>query len=964
MVKREICLSVLVQLPLIRYSRFGTIIRIQASKYISQEERIDLVFDVFVSELVPAKLTQFFDISANNKGDFVLLTSQSCCVVAKIPWEKSLNKSIKPNSHSEQTGKEFGNPHKIEGFGVKMPSHTYGLFEDELDSFGESLITNSASGNTYGGLGSSLKQQVYEIPVIVGHLVLNTGKRLANSKTISDSSCSIVKSLWYHLDDYTVFILTNSDTANKNDDYMNKSEIITLDLIALANKDYIFNGEDDEVLRDKLGNINEEISEFSSRFRIAHKNSNSVDFVFGRGPDIWNMLTVYVLLDNYRIVSICPVITNRMRLPYFAYETLYSSMVEQEFLSNAEDFLNESSQQFDDCLYKLLKLLLSDLRNPVDESGNIIETVLSLDIPKESFLIISDLLKPVPIELEIKREKIEDTSNNEEADGTGTGGSSKTLKFASVTNFPLSVFLIINSELKIGLFISSYLSLPNFKTTNNPNISQDFSSSNKDPNYHIEKNLALTCLQSCSLSQRSKVSLGGNLHAEAHPLKLYDGTLSNSSKEDDDAHEEESALFVVGVLVNSTFSIVYIDWLHYLFSFYSQFDQENAGLERGNKVVAPISDKIEMIRRHIQENTEVSVSDLLLSSDVDLSLSHLSFRSRYSDQSLGGISENEGGASTLKPKINREIAIAELFYPSKPLLSGKVVKEADAGSTESLAENDKVLVNSMFDQLPEMAGSELLGIKRASKEFSLDKGFIKELAFDKPSRENNVQIEYQLEKLDQISYETLMNNSKCYIERLNNMKNNIKLIENEQDVSKYHLELLKLLNDYNTNVIAKINDSRRPILGMLENIKPRLSLMNELKEDIEATSDLIKKRQEEIDQKIQKTLEVTNQINDQISRVRASMLEELNFQRLQYNQDVILPELLLMLSNVQLELCSCIISISEEKTHTQDEFETTSSYRREFESYLKHNKSVLENFQAIQTKILELSNRITNSSES
>ncbi|OII71239.1 uncharacterized protein cubi_01714 [Cryptosporidium ubiquitum] len=1142
----KICCRIISQIPLIKYSKLGIIVRIQASKFISENDQINSVFDIYVDELVPSKSNIFFDISVNNgQGDLVLLTSESCCVVAVIPWNRNIesfqrmnkiynsrctsssgsgsgscsssnynsnsssssssssssastsntnsNSSSNPNPNSSSSSSSNFNfqpesrfnsdystnntGHGQQGLKIKRPSHAYGIFEEnDLELFDNSdkpVINNTHNHKSQTNDETKQDTVVYEIPLVTGIIILNFFNIQTKDNglyTVKNNKTYIIKSLWYHLDDYIVFILTK--TKNKS------PKLIALDLISIINNNEELNSKisynkqfqsfiGNSTYIDDIGNtlISEDNNYICNYFDLKFNNNNNnnfgfdynpVDFVFGRGPDVWNILTIYVLFEENIILTLCPVIMNRMKLPYFAYQLLYTTLLEQEFLLNSKEEMMKKDFHYDENLHNTLNIVLGDLRNPIDECGNIIEKVLYVDIPKETFLIISSILKPIPIKLKIIWEC--EKENN-----------IKSGKLISITNYPLSVFAILGSNLEIGLFISSYLSLPNYEDTYNynriQNIKDEKEEEEEDTEYDF--NLILKCIQKSKIPQnflkygnkkKNNQEIGGYIENNVDNgdedengdgdgdeitkkiisrFKFYDGLYFSSNKNNFETEKtindeknniyknfgieknyvkkdlnnsdtyqvtnylnsnNDQPLFVIGISMENNIYIIYIDWLHYLFTLYSTIESDI--YDDDNNKVLPVYENIEVIRKCINSNQELKIIPLNNNDNINLKNTNLSFNSYY------GINNKD------KKNINRNKVYIEFIYN----LNKYVNIDTNININTDINNNkfDYILCNPDYDELPEMSCNEVYNIKSIRKEFNISDFINEDLSrnsgiemkknddnYDdddnnknKNNNNNNnnnnsliTEIDYQVNKLNEYTQESLLIEMKNYNEKFNLLKNDLKSLNNEQEISEYYLKVLKFLNDYNSNILVKLNSSTKPILNMVDNIKPRINLMEELKDDIEKTNEKIKQKEEEIQNKIQSTLEMNNNINKRISKIKKLFLQELNNQRIQYNQDVILPELLLMLSNVQLELCSTILNTfnnnndilinnlnvsgngngNGNNNHTGNNEDCdmlkVNIFTNEFNNYVNYNKFVISKFQNLQNKVLELNRIVCNYSK-
>ncbi|KAK9172406.1 Uncharacterized protein cmbei_500210 [Cryptosporidium meleagridis] len=1035
MVEKIFC-RIISQIPLIKYSKLGIIVRIHASKFVSEDEQVDLVFDIYIDELVPSKSNVFFDISVNNsKGDLILLTSESRCVVAHIPWEKNIGEFKRINnifnsgsSSSISDSNPNSNPSpkstinlnsslpnasakKQHPIKFKRPSHSYGLFEEdyEINNFHHSnqdseynrefhsdnystnrpmSISSQNSKSQVANQSSSKRENnnlyVYYIPLVTGITVFNA----LNLKTKdhhdqvfhsgNNNQSNIIKSLWYHLDDYIVFLLIKSSNNNNK----STSKLIVLDLISVINSK-------NEANPQSLYNIENNfiVNYFSTNNYHDDNHEAPVDFVFGKGPDIWNILTIYILFEDNTIFSICPVIMNRMKLPYFAYQLLYTHLLEQEFLLNSKDeLIDKTDFCYDENLHNTLNILLGDLRNPMDESGKIIEEVLQVSISKENFQIISSALKPIPMKLFISW-KLE---NHELKDV-------KSLKFISITNHPLSVFVILGSNLEIGVFIASYLSLPKFQDNNESNSNQRKTSAfvlNKQmDSFQLEDiqdefNFTLECIQKSKIpldfetsskepsNEENKQEL---LEKIISKLRFYDGIhFYNTSGTDIVNININKPLFIVGISTESNLFVIYIDWLHYLFTLYSTIESEINYQDEDNKVL-PVSENLEIIRKCIDSNPELKIHQLISFNDfkdycnTNFNNTCLTFTSNYCIGTTNG-----------KNNIDRNKVEIEFIYN---LNSNSNNSQNENGDSKSY-----ILCNPDYDELPEISNDEIQNTKSIKREFNI-KDFIDLDNIDNESnidRNNNdsetTQVDYQLSKLNEYTQESLLTEMNKYYSKFNLLRNEIKSIKSEKEISEYYLNVLKFLNEYNSNIILRLNNSTKPVINLIENIKPRINLISELKEEIEKSNEEIKKREDEIQLKIKNTLEISDSINERILRVKNLFIQELNNHRIQYNQDIIIPELLLMLSNVQLELCSAIFNsfnsnldristkngnddgpfgINNEKCKSYDELDQQkiSSLNNEFNNYLKYNKFVINKFQNLQNRILELNRIVCNYSK-
>ncbi|KAH8583915.1 uncharacterized protein ELE39_002673 [Cryptosporidium sp. chipmunk genotype I] len=1084
----KICCRIISQIPLIKYSKLGIIVRIHASKYISQDDyQIDLVFDIYIDELLPSKSNIFFDISVNNnQGDLILLTSETCCVVALIPWDKNIgefekinkiyNSSSNFNSSSSSTSNSkplinLNSSLNITDKGqsilkIKRPSHSYGLFEDEeeqeqkqqeqeqkqrqkqkqeqdnntgpnhlndnnkhykeLNDYENSnqhkvsykFLNNNQTNKSQLTNELYLKQEnngifVYNIPLVTGIMVfnsLNLNNKNHNNKIhhFTNNKSYIVKSLWYHLDDYIIFILIKS--INNNNSNYNKisSKLIALDLISIINSKHEINSQtfyniNDNFIVNYYDTTNNIHIKDNTSIDIIHgtninssNNKTPLDFVFGKGPDVWNILTIYVLFHDNTISSICPIIMNRMKLPYFAYQLLYTNLLEQEFFLNSkEETINKQNFHYDEKLHNTLNILLGDLRNPTDESGNVIEEILQVNISKDHFQIISSILKPIPIQLVISWE----LENNEY--------NIKSLKFISITNYPLSVFVILGSNLEIGVFIASYLSLPNFQDTCNFNLIQNKNNSfvintqiQQDQVEDIEDNFnfMLRCIQKSKIPLNNINSNSNNNDDEEliriiSNLKFYDGihfstiiTNSNANNtsisgnnivNNDSTYintnnsDNNKPLFIIGISTENDLFVIHIDWLHYLFTLYSKIESDINYQNDENKVL-PVSENLEIIRKCINSNPKLKIYDLLSFNNMDdydtnFNNTYLTFISNYCISN----------ANSNINKIDRNKVNIEFIY--------------NCNSNNNRNWNNKcyILCNPDYDELPEISNTEIHDTKSVKREFNI-KDLIDFDNIDNNDKSEILQVDYQVNKLNEYTQEWLFVEMKNYYNKFSVIGNEIKSIKNEKEISEYYLNILKFLNDYNSNIILRLNNSIKPIINLIENIKPRIDLLNELKEEIEYTNKEIKRKEDDIEFKIKNTLEMSNSINERILKIKNLFIQELNNHRIQYDQDVIIPELLLMLSNVQLELCSAILNsfnnsndfiainngndddddnnnnnslIGKCKEYDDNDIQKINIFTNEFNNYVKYNKFVINNFQKLQNKILELNRIVCNYSK-
>ncbi|KAJ1608548.1 hypothetical protein OJ252_2487 [Cryptosporidium canis] len=972
--QERVCCKILGQIPLIKYSKLGVIVRIQASKCVpDDDDNIDLVFDVYIDGLVPTKSNSFFDISVNDgRGDLVLLTSEKCCVIAEIPWSKRIVSTKLTSRRSSSIGNKVDLGSNPAGRGqrvmnVKRPSHTYGYFEDEDDN-NQELINDMSTGinNSHKILiGNSEKDLIFEIPTVTGIIILNLSTLSSDNGQISDRNTSslIIKSSWYRLDDCVVFILAK---------IKNSTKLIALDLISIVYQDHNKDLKDSNIdqfdtdisggLGDLLKSFDNNIS-YNDKVHVCNlfdlsfsdeiigyntrkdkgtgiiKYDNPVDFTFGRGPDVWNMLSVYVLFDDNRILSLCPVVINRMRLPYFAYEALYSALLEQEYLYSSTEEVLEKEFQYDKSLHGTLSVLLGELRNPIDGSNNIIEQELHVDISREAFMLISRALKPVPVQLSI---------NWNCQDSTPI----KSMRLCSVTNYPLSVFLIFGSNMEIGVFISSYLSMPNFKDTRNCNAIQDIEQTSfKNLGIDLDGyfNFKLECIQRskipASYSEESKEEAYPNFRflLGSQPDPLDDPQIRNTQ---DGITNYEIPLFIVGAATENNIHIIYIDWLHYLFTLYSTIESETHKNNDKNRVL-PISDNIEIVRKCINSENKLNIHNINPNSNAnpltDLHNTHITCIPKYDNN------------------LNRNTISIEFIY-----------MQSGANQEKKNSKHGHLLVNPDYDELPEEDSRLLYNTESTRRDFNIsdfiDKDFINKQTSKSDVIKETTQLDYQVNKLNEYALESILQDLNNFTNQFQLIKDKNKPINNEQDASQYYLRSLRFLNDFNSKILVKLNNLAGPVLNLVDNIPHRINLMKELKEDISKTNEGIKEKESEIQHKINNTLDNNKEIHQRIARIKNLFLQELNNQRLQYNQDVILPEILVMLSNVQLELCSTIINIVDNGTNQDvcindlDGFDQSKSniLNYELNSYLAHNKSVMENFQNLQNKVLELNRMVCN----
>lgn len=1035
----KICCRILNQIPLIKYSKLGIIVRIQANKYISESEQINIVFDIYVDELVPTKSNIFFDISVNNgPGDLVLLTSESCCVVAKIPWSRNIGstKRINNNIPNMNKGSSPSSGSSLQqGLKIKRPSHTYGFFDEEdLELFEDPSkqvsSSISASGDVYGQISSQVgadnaeKDIMFEIPLVLGTMLLNLGEAIQeedkSSVCVRNGPCSIVKSSWYHLDEYIVFVLARFNKGS--------SKLIALDLASVVsskeeetslNTNSGLDTVSVENNQQKSSNLNHETSHdnysfykqnsficniFNLKFNknikgtdntgiiigstvnIEEIENDPVDFAFGRGPDVWNMLTIYVLLESNLILAICPVVMNRMRLPYFAYEVLYTTLLEQEYLASSSEEILSRDFRYDEDLHHTLGVLLGDLRNPMDESMNIIEEVLHVDISRDVFLLISNKLKPVPVCLRV-------VWGLRGEDGLPEDTETKSLRFVSITNYPLSVFVIFGSNLEIGVFIASYLSLPNYKDTLNCNSMANSNAqekNNRKDDVEDSFNFKLECIQRSKVplespaSNSEKKSGQEDKEEEEETVKRFVSSLkfhdrldfaanpkeSNTTKRLNSHLNNEKPLFIVGVSTQRSFYVIYIDWLHYLFTLYSKIETELSEDEK-DSLVLPISDNIEVIRKCISSNPQLKMHNIVSSSqkeEVSFQNTYLTFVSNYTRKKPNQECNKE---------FNKNIIYIEFIYT---FINNLTNTDTDTDTGINKEGKYFLLYNPNYDELPEITSFQLYEMNLAKKEFDIS-NFI-DLINEQDQVENEKaiiitsQLDYQVNKLNDYALERILEEMSNYTRQFKSLKDKIKSppIQNEQEASEYYLGVLRFLNDYNSKVLIKLNNSTGPILNLVENITPRMKFMQELKDEIIDTNSKIKQRHEEIEEKATIALEMNHLIHQRILKIKNLFLQELNNHRIQYNQDVVLPELLLMLSNVQLELCSTLLNVFNHNTGTagtttnfyssikDNEQAVTdaiklNTFSNEFCNYIDYNKSVIDNFQNLQNKILEL-NRI------
>ncbi|KAH7649062.1 hypothetical protein FG379_001651 [Cryptosporidium bovis] len=968
----RVCCRILSQIPLLKYSDLGIVVRLQASRYISDDDNNTVIFDVFVNDIVPTKSTYFSNISVNGSGDMIQISSLSCCVVAVIPWkENSIN--IKRLSTNKKEKKFKKIPHK------------YGLFEEELNEIelNNELINKIDIGNNCHNSIAG------EIPLIKGITVLSiTGTSILQLNI--DNNPNLICEKWYNLDDYTLFILLNETYMGYS-----YSRILIFDLINLIN-------DDNEEVNDDIFLVNE--FEFKTSI-VEGMTVFPVDFSFGRGPDIWNMLGLFLLFDNNTIKTICPVITNRMKLPYFAYEVFFSSLIEQEFIFEAKNNVIDANSdsdlsefKYDKCLYDVLVLLTNDLRNPIDDkTGEIIDDHIQINIPIETYKLNLKDCFPNQVELKLNWEPHFQSDLND----------IKSTKLSFITNYPLSVFIVINSKNIIGLFTSSYLSFPSFK---------------QNKNNELESDNFLLLVQSYTIPN-DWCPL--NNSTERNNIVIYDKFKYDKNISND---KVDKTLFTIGISIFDTLAIIHIDWLQFIFSLHLNCNSANSNeykicnecKECGDKQLK-IYNNIEAVRAYLDENKELSIYKLCNVEFLNLSECCLGFTASFRHEFSG----NNENCCNLEQKLMNENVNVKFIYPfidNKNINSvnpNGLSSASDANSEYKNAKfNDAKLVSLKYDELPFVTYNDIFLIKSVNKDYFLSKKLLEKIKLlSKNTTYSDKSDDFKIYNTE----EKIINNKnmvdsiceydtekvfKYYFENLKKIKSEFKNINDTEEITNYHLKLLKLFNELNKAVLVRINSQLTPITNLMYNIKSRIKLLKKLKSNISKTHTQIANNEEKINKKIRDTIENSERLQERIKNIKKMFVHELNIHRIKFNQEVIIPEILLMLSNVQLELCSCIVNVFNSNYNSTNhnkntnlgqtasgieteassgfgvgvkveaEYETgiegastiqgnngvnhlnnhdyMNDINAKLQNYINHNKSVLDRFQSMQTKVIEL----------
>ncbi|KAH8739069.1 hypothetical protein FG386_000936 [Cryptosporidium ryanae] len=988
----NVCCIILNQIPLMKYSDLGVIVRVQASRRASNSGGSDnVVFDVFVNDIVPTKSTHFRSISVNNSGDMIQLSSLSCCVVAAIPWKEvdSINVNIKGiGVHKEEKR-------------VRRTPHKYGLFDEELSEVepGSEFVSKIDINNNYctGVVG--------EIPLIKGVTILSVTDSSVLQFNIENST-DLICAKWYNLDDYTLFLLLNETYMGYN-----YSKVQIYDLENIIKEEEEGEKDDREVFM-----INE--FEFKTMKIDEHTTVSPVDFAFGRGPDIWNMLSLFVLFDNNTIETICPVVSNRMRLPYFAYEVFFSSLIEQEFIFEAKnksadtdcEESNICECKYDKCFHDLLILVTSDLRNPIDDkTGEIIDDYIEINIPIQVYK--SNFKDLLPNQTHLKL-------NWESDSHAESSGCLKSLKLSCVTNYPVSVFIVYNSKKTIGLFTSSYLSFPSFKQSESDEFEQDNL-------LYLVQNFTIPS-DWYSTKNDSEYTITDN--EKTNNIIIYDKFIYNRNTHE---NRKDNTLFVIGISVFNTIAIIHIDWLQLIFSLHSNFGSVNSVEHNICNECKECEDKqlriysnIEAVRGYLNDNKKLKIQRLCDSEFLNLSECNLGF----AVSSKKGVSQDSKSCCNLEVLTNESVKI-ELICP---FINNKEVSYENSSSSSNDDEicggkysktklSNAKLISSKYDELPFIAYNEVFQIRIINKEYFIDKSLVEKVKLLSENAacfcvENDFKV-YDCQEKNNTTKKNIVNGIceydaekafKHYFESLKSIKNEFKKFNDPEEITSYHLKLLRLFNEFNKSVLVRLNSQLKPTFNLIDNVKSRIKLIERLKNNISNTRTQIVSNEERINKKIKDAIEKSEKIQEKIYNIKKLFVHELNIHRLNFNKEVIVPEILLMLSNVQLELCSCIINvfnnnqssisnkntnnlnlngsgidtgapnINQMGTETDSEsgtgatgvvnnnnsigYSTNNDFMNDInaklQNYINHNKIVLDKYQSLQSEVIELNKYI------
>ncbi|OII76687.1 hypothetical protein cand_028080 [Cryptosporidium andersoni] len=845
---KNVCSRIIWQNSYADPPNIGINIRIQCTKILEfhNNANIEVIFDINVNDINSASSELFTYISVSNNGDFILLRSSVCCILAKIPWEKSISKG--------KTKNKILNNRLISGnirdnLIYNKPSHLYGLFEVDSDDF-----------NFYSGFSRyEDDQNILNVEYIFVMNIDNIFLEYYNN----NSNFKIISSEWYAIDDNAIIILT-SESININyspqniDNYIGRLHIFDISNIVdniseEDNKDIISKG----IIETRV-------------ITIPNSNNEFVDFCFGSGPDLWNMMSIFILCSNGTVWYICPIISNNLVLPSFTYQTLYSTLLEQDFLAEAPND-TKLSNGYNLKLQRLINILtmnLRDLTNNDLNTGNKIDNI-RIKIPYN--LIIPT---PIPVKLGISYGNFEDDFNNKLINIKNSY-----IKISCITNFPLLVLLIISSNNNIGIFSGGFYSFPYYN------------SEDKGEVIDLE-NEYLTCIQKISIpsNNNNKINISNDIN-NLYCIYKYESIIKNM----------KDIKYTICIGVNNSMYVVNLSWLEYLTS---------------SCIKSGLHDKIDDILRFLSEYPILESNCIINGDDTNLILEGNNF-------------------NTCNIVFNLlEIGKCRVFLLA-PILQ--------LNNEDNSINNNNEIINNIdhFYDIKEYI-IKIDNIKIPHSDNLNDSKPLDIMDFLKVDSEymNNLDVDLPSEGIIKQFFKDFHNQLQ-------------KEIQMSSYQGSYYIEGIKLLSKLNKDFLLRIDICEEPISNIIKTIKPRISLINSLYNNIKDTNTEILERENEINMKIKDILENGDKLSKYIQKIKNLLICELDNARIQYHQEITIPQLLILLSKAQLKLSNALLSSIDDNNYLNTNIINL------FEYYSKRNENLMINFEDLQNKILQINKLIS-----
>ncbi|KAL7066203.1 hypothetical protein ACR3K2_33530 [Cryptosporidium serpentis] len=828
----------------------GIKVRIQCTKILefNNNTNIEVIFDINVNSINSASSELFTYISVSNNGDFILLRSSVCCILAKIPWEKSINKG--------KTKNKILNNILISGnirdnLIYTKPSHSYGLFEVDNDDF------NFCSGFSRHENDQNILNVEYIFVMNIDNIFLECYNKNSNFK--------IVSSEWYAIDDHAIIILTSESINNINyspsqniDNYIGR-----LHIFDISNIIYNISEEDNKDV------ISKDIIE-TRVITVPNSNSEFVDFCFGSGPDLWNMMSIFVLSNNGTIWYICPIISNNLVLPSFTYQTLYSTLLEQDFLAEAPDD-TKLNNGYNLKLQRLINILTMNLRDLTNNDLNTENKIDNIRIKIPYNMIIPT---PIPIKLGISYGNFENDFNNKLINIKNS-----CIKISCITNFPLLVLLIISSNNNIGIFSGGFYSYPYYNSEDKGEI------------IDLE-NEYLTCIQKISipLNNNNEIHINNNIK-NLYCIYKYESIIKNM----------KDVKYTICIGVNNSMYVVNLSWLEYLTL---------------SCIKSGIHDKIDNILRFLSEHPILESNCIINGDDTNLILEGNNFNTC---NILFDLLEID------KCKIFLLAPMLQLNNEDKSINNNNEI----ISNIDHFYDIKEYIIK--IDNIKIPHGNNLNNFK------SLD--IVDFLKIDSEYI-NNLDVDFPSEKIIKQFFKDFHNQ----------LQKEIKIPSYQ---GSYYIEGIKLLSKLNKDFLLRINICEEPINNIIKTIKPRISLINSLCNNIKDTNTEILERENEINMKIKNILENSDRLSKYIQKIKNLLICGLDNARIQYHQEITIPQLLILLSKAQLKLSNALLSSIDDNNYLNTNIINL------FEYYSKRSEDLMINFEDLQNKILQINKLIS-----